>query len=207
MTGLVWPADWAPMTTASLPGPASLAPGAAAVVGPFEWTPNTVGHECMLMIASAAGDRSVIDSPGGTVTGSIPHWRLVPHDNNIAQRNVAPIAGFRTESLIKSLSERVFWIKHPEWSKRPVVVLVDVDLPPLLEKLGWDIGLKGVKRPRFTLKPGQQVKVSLAATPGKPITPKLIRAQRPPPRIDVSIQMDGVVVGGMTFPIDPRLKA
>jgi hypothetical protein len=50
------------------------------------------------------------------------------------------------------------------------------------------------------------VKVSLAATPGKPITPKLIRAQRRPPRIDVSIRMDGVVVGGMTFPIDPKLK-
>jgi hypothetical protein len=207
MTGLIWPADWAPMTTASLPGPASLAPGANAMIGPFEWTPNTVGHECMLMIVSATGDRSVVDSPGGTVTGgSIPHWRLVPHDNNIAQRNVAPIAGFRTESLIKSLSERVFWIKHPEEAKRPVVVLIDVELPPLLAKLGWDIGLKGVKRPRFTLKPGQQVKVALVATPGKPITPKLIQAQRRPPRIDVNIEMDGIVVGGMTFPIDPKRK-
>jgi zinc metalloprotease ZmpB len=207
MTGLIWPADWAPMTTASLPGPASLAPGANAMIGPFEWTPNTVGHECMLMIVSAAGDRSVVDSPGGTVTGaSIPHWRLVPHDNNIAQRNVAPIAAFRTESLIKSLSERVFWIKHPEWSKRPVVVLIDVELPPLLAKLGWDIGLKGVKRSRFTLKPGQQVKVALVATPGEPITPKLIQAQRRPPRIDVNIEMDGILVGGMTFPLDPKRK-
>jgi hypothetical protein len=207
MTGLVWPGDWAAMTTASLPGPASLAPGAAAVVGPFEWTPNTVGHECMLMIVSAAGDRSVVDSPGGTVTGgSIPHWRLVPHDNNIAQRNVAPIAGFRTESLIKSLSEKVFWIKHPEEARRPVVVLIDVKLPELLKKLGWDIGLKGVKRPRFTLKPGQQVKVQLVATPGKPVTPKLIKEQRRPPRIDVAVEMDGIVVGGMTFPIDPKRK-
>jgi zinc metalloprotease ZmpB len=207
MTGLIWPADWAPMSTASLPGPASLAAGANAMIGPFEWTPNTVGHECMLMIVSATGDRSVVDSPGGTVTGgSIPHWRLVPHDNNIAQRNVAPIAGFRTESLIKSLSERVFWIKHPEEAKRPVVVLIDVKLPPLLAKLGWDIDLKGVKRPRFTLKPGQQVKVALVATPGEPITPKLINAQRRPPRIDVNIELDGIVAGGMTFPIDPKWK-
>ena len=207
MTGLIWPADWAAMTTASLPGPASLLPGANAMIGPFEWTPNTVGHECMLMIVSATGDRSVVDSPGGTVTGgSIPHWRLVPHDNNIAQRNVAPIAGFRTESLVKSLSEKVFWIKHPEEAKRPVVVLIDVKLPELLKKLGWDIGLKGVKRPRFKLAPGQQVKVSLVATPGDPITPKLINEQRRPPRIDVNVEMDGVVVGGMTFPIDPKRK-
>jgi hypothetical protein len=208
MTGLIWPGDWAPMTTASLPGPASLASGANAMVGPFEWTPNTVGHECMLMIVSATGDRSVVDSPGGTVTGaSIPHWRLVPFDNNIAQRNVAPVSGSRSELLVESLAHRVFWIAHPEEEKRAVVVSIDVKVPELLAKLGWHIGLKGVKRPRFTLQPGKQVKVALAATPGKPITPKLIREQRRPPRIDVNIEMDGVVVGGMTFPIDPSWKA
>jgi hypothetical protein len=86
------------------------------------------------------------------------------------------------------------------------VVLIDVKLPELLKKLGWDIGLKGVKRPRFTLKPGQQVKVQLVATPGKPVTPKLIKEQRRPPRIDVAVEMDGIVVGGMTFPIDPKRK-
>ena len=85
-------------------------------------------------------------------------------------------------------------------------MLIDVKLPELLKKLGWDIGLKGVKRPRFKLAPGQQVKVSLVATPGDPITPKLINEQRRPPRIDVNVEMDGVVVGGMTFPIDPKRK-
>ena len=41
MTGsMIWPADWAPMTTAMLPGPATLATGGNAVVGPFEWTPT-----------------------------------------------------------------------------------------------------------------------------------------------------------------------
>ena len=131
----------------------------------------------------------------------------MPHDNNIAQRNVAPIAGFRTESLVKSLSEKAFWIKHPEEAKRPVVVLIDVKLRLDLKKLGWDIGLKGVKRPRFKLAPGQQVKVLLVATPGDPITPKLINEQRRPPRIDVNVEMDGVAVGGMTFPIDPKERA
>jgi len=69
------------------------------------------------------------------------------------------------------------------------------------------LGALGLARARFKLKPGQQVKVALVATPGDPITPKLIQQQRRPPRIDVNIEMDGIVVGGMTFPIDPKWKA
>jgi hypothetical protein len=38
------------------------------------------------------------------------------------------------------------------------------------------------------------------------ITPKLLQQQRRPSRIDVGIEMDGIVVGGMTFPIDPKRK-
>ena len=208
MTGLIWPDDWAPMTTPSLPGPL-LASGASAVVGPFEWTPTTVGHECLLMIASAPADPSVVDPPpGGTVTGaSIPHWRLVPVDNNIAQRNVAPVSGMRSDLLIKSLAERFFWLSNPrKKGRKSVVVSIDVKTPPLLARLGWHIGVNGVKAPRFTLKLGEEVKVELVATAGKPITPKLIMRERRPPRIDVYIEMDGVLVGGMTFPIDPEWK-
>jgi hypothetical protein len=40
----------------------------------------------MLMVASAPGDPSNIDNL--TKRDSIPNWRLVPHDNNIGQRNV-----------------------------------------------------------------------------------------------------------------------
>jgi len=42
------------------------------------------------MIASAAGDASNVGN--FTARESIPCWRLVPHDNNIAQRNVAAAA-------------------------------------------------------------------------------------------------------------------
>lgn len=206
MTGLIWPADWAPMTTAQILFPGPLASGGNTVVGPFEWTPTTVGHECLLMIVSTPGDRSVVDPVGGTVTGgSIPHWRLVPFDNNIAQRNVAPVSGGGREALVESLGGRVFEIVSPNKRKK-TVVSVEVALPPVLTKLGWHVRLKGVKAERFTLAAGQRVKVQLVATPGAPFSSKVLREQRRPPRIDVTVLMDGVVVGGMTFPVDPSWK-
>jgi hypothetical protein len=206
MTGLIWPADWAPMTTPLITFPGPLASGGSTVVGPFAWTPTTVGHECLLMIASAAGDRSVVDAVGGTVAGaSIPHWRLVPFDNNIAQRNVAPVSGTSRASLIESLGTRAFEIVNPSKRKK-AVVFVELKLPPVLVKLGWHVKLKGVKAERFTLAPGQRVKVQVVAVPGEPFSPKLLREQRKPPRIDATVLMDGAVVGGMTFPVDPQWK-
>lgn len=169
MTGLIWPGDWAPMTTASLPGPPILPSGLSAIVGPFEWTPTTVGHQCLLMIVSAPADPSVVDPvPGGTVAGSsIPHWRLVPVDNNIAQRNVAPVSGMRSDLLVSSLADRVFWMTNPHTKTtiQSVVVSIELKLPPLLTKLGWHVDVKGVKTPRFTLNAAQEVRVELIATP------------------------------------------
>ena len=43
------------------------------------------------MIASVSGDASNIDNFTGTE--SIQEWRLVPHDNNIGQRNVSVVPG------------------------------------------------------------------------------------------------------------------
>ena len=79
--------DWQAMATPQLSAP-NIAPNNTqeVIVGPFAWTPSQLGHECMLMVASATGDPSNIDNFSGG--DSIPEWRLVPHDNNIGQRNV-----------------------------------------------------------------------------------------------------------------------
>jgi len=55
--GLVYPNDWQPMTTAQLPA-ANVAPNSTAeiTVGPFQWVPSQIGHECMFMVVSATGD-------------------------------------------------------------------------------------------------------------------------------------------------------
>ncbi|MBC8032230.1 MAG: hypothetical protein H7Z16_19255 [Pyrinomonadaceae bacterium] len=47
---------------------------------------NYWGHDCVMMIVSAAGDSSNVDN--FTAAEFIEDWRLVPNDNNIGQRNV-----------------------------------------------------------------------------------------------------------------------
>ena len=82
----VYPRDWRPMQTASL-RVAKIPPKAAreVVVGPFAWVPQA-SRESMLVIVSAAGDASTVDT--FTARDWIANSRLVPHDNNIAQRDV-----------------------------------------------------------------------------------------------------------------------
>ena len=87
--GLVFPTDWVAMATPLLNAPNIAANNSVGViVGPFKWMPSQVGHECMFFSVSAKGDAGNID---GHVVGPIPEWRLVPHDNNIGQRNVHPV--------------------------------------------------------------------------------------------------------------------
>jgi hypothetical protein len=81
-SALGWPADWTPLTTASLPGPA-VAAGGSAIIGPFQWTPTQAGPVSVLASVSATGDTSNAD----TVNGPISNRRLVPNDNNLAQRD------------------------------------------------------------------------------------------------------------------------
>jgi hypothetical protein len=79
----VWPTDWEPLETAEVAVAAPLAPGARVVVGPFAWTPQGAG-ESLLFAADAAGDRSTIDL---VTAGPIANSRLVPLDNNLAQKS------------------------------------------------------------------------------------------------------------------------
>lgn len=83
-----FPADWAPLDTPELTAP-ELLTGGAQVVGPFQWTPTGSGDTVLLFSVSAAGDPSNID---GRVVGPIPNWRLIPHDNNLAQRRVSVVS-------------------------------------------------------------------------------------------------------------------
>ena len=87
---LAHPRDWQSMTTAKRAA-AKVAPNSSAeiVVGPFAWVPAQAGRHCMLMAASAAGDAGNIDN--FTARDSIANAQLIPHDNNIAQRNVTVV--------------------------------------------------------------------------------------------------------------------
>jgi hypothetical protein len=87
---LSYPGSWQPMRTAQQSA-ADVPPRSSAeiLVGPFAWVPKS-RREAMLMVVSAAGDPSNIDNY--TAADAIPNWRLVPNDNNIAQRNTSVAA-------------------------------------------------------------------------------------------------------------------
>ena len=89
----VWPTDFEPLTTAELAA-GTLEPRSqqVKVVGPFEWIPTAdgLGHDSLMMVVSANGDSSNIDN--FTAGESVPEWRLVPNDNNIGLRTVAPVS-------------------------------------------------------------------------------------------------------------------
>ena len=86
-SGFNWPDDFTAMSTPHVNAANPIVSGGHVVLGPFQWTPAHSGNGCMLMVATANGDPSIVENIW--IEGlTIPNWRLVPFDNNIAQRNV-----------------------------------------------------------------------------------------------------------------------
>jgi hypothetical protein len=83
-SGLGWPGAWTAAATAQLAAGGPIPSGGQTVVGPFAWTPASTGPIALLASAAATGDASNAD----TISGPIEHWRLIPNDNNVAQRNI-----------------------------------------------------------------------------------------------------------------------
>ncbi len=196
--GLVWPGDWQAMSTTQL-AVADIPPGGEVTVGPFSWTPSQPDHECLLMIASAAGDPSNVDAFGPGE--SIAEWRLVPHDNNIGQRNVHPVpAAGGVAGIMGVLDGRAFTVRNP-FDER-AKVSVDITLPPVLARRGWRVGISTPGGTAFGLAPGQAREVRLAVTPGEPVEPNEVRAsaQRD---VVASVHANGILIGGMSYRLDP----
>jgi zinc metalloprotease ZmpB len=194
--GLEFPADWQPMATPQLSAPNLAAnDSVGVVVGPFKWTPSQVGHECMFFSVSAKGDAGNID---GHVVGPIPEWRLVPHDNNLGQRNVHPV---------HRRLETVEWEKLPFWIRNhgrlPVLLGADIKVPAWLAQLGWKFDLPQITRERVSLKPDSNpLKVTLSMIKGKAFDVATLNDQRDRD-IVVTVLHDKMPVGGMTFRVTP----
>ena len=193
--GLVWPDDWQAMATPEI-AVGSLAAGAETIVGPFEWVPEVEGHECLLASVSADGDLSNAD----TVNGSIPHWRLVPFDNNIAQRNVSPEAA-DGDSLASSMTKRAFWINNPY--DRTVTINIDTVLPAILRKNNWRLKFSNPGADKFQLGPRSVRKIVFDLIQGNPFN----KSELNPAGEDIEFQtvIGGLLVGGISYRLDPKI--
>lgn len=201
--GVLWPNDLQPMTTAQLSA-GTLQPNDAEdkTVGPFEWTPvtNAWGHDCMLMIVSATGDPSNVDN--FTAGEVVEDWRLVPNDNNVAQRNVTLVPGGSLDGFTAGLQGKGFWVGNP--GRSAATITVAMALPPLLSRLGWRVTLRGLPENGLRLKPREQRLVTFDVHQGSPFTKAdvLAASER---NIVVTAKADGAIIGGMVYRIDPDL--
>jgi len=206
--GLVYPTDWTPMTTAQKAAP-NVAPNNTAekIVGPFKWKPTQVGHECMFMIVSAKADPSNVSNFLAGET--IPEWRLVPHDNNIGQRNVTPVPFHNHKQWMQAVAKLRFTLKNPH--RRAAKMRLAPTLPRVLAKRGWKVELlsgKGepIKRGTLKLRAGESRQIAMKLVPGEPFTAAEVAKWRDAV-IRIEGYADGILIGGMTYPIARERKA
>jgi len=203
--GLVWPDDWTPMTTAAVTLPGSIAPGGQIIVGPLEWTPQVAGHECLLMSVSAPGDLANNDPATffPCASGPSPIWRLVPFDNNLAQRAVIPVpGGGGRHNLVEAFEHRRFWAQNP--FPRTARIEIQAELPAFLQTRGWQVTWDGPGTSPFSLGPRDEIELRPRLIGGQDFTPTEVTLAGEV-AIDIVERADGLVVGGLTFLLDPEL--
>jgi len=205
--GLTWKTDFTQMEPLAGITVASIGANNSeeVIVGPFSWTPNenVYGHDCMLMVASATGDPSNVDN--FTVGETIEEWRLVPNDNNIGQRNVTLVTGGEgTEGLMRSLDGVFFLAGNP--FRRKADMELKVELPRALVAGGWKVEFPGITNRRFELQSGEKRKVTIKPVAGKTFGKDQFSsgADRD---IHIILYANGIVMGGMTYRIDPDVIA
>ncbi|HEY4323532.1 MAG TPA: hypothetical protein VGN20_06085 [Mucilaginibacter sp.] len=201
--GLTYPDDWQPMTDALLVGGNIAANDSVGeIVGPFQWTPSQVGHECMFFAVYATGDPSNID---GRIRSSIPEWRLVPNDNNIGQRNVSPVPGGGGAPPFRdAMNMRPFWLYNP--LGREAEINLEVSMPGFLTELGWKLSFATAGGSKFNLKPGIKKEILLSINEGKEFTKDNVLQNAHDSIITVTAYADGIIIGGMSYQVDPNMK-
>ena len=204
--GLTWPNDFVEMNPiGGLPVASVPANSAAAVqVGPFEWEPNinAYGHDCVLMIASVAGDTSNVDNFTGTE--SVQEWRLVPHDNNVGQRNVTVLPGGGGGEALRAALDGAFFMAGNNLNRRATMEL-RVEMPKVLADKGWLVQFEGLPTNAFELKAGAKRRIQLRLKPGTQFTKADIEGASDR-MINVTLLANGMTLGGMSYYVDPNLK-
>jgi hypothetical protein len=182
--GLTWPEDWVPMTAPTITV-TNILPGVAnhVVVGPFPWIPTVVGHECVLAVVECANDHAVTQDL--LASDHVADGDLVPFDNNIAQRNLAPTPA-------KTGGKYRFVVRNPFTIAKVLDLHTYTTLPE-----GWQWRLA---EERIPLAAGERRWVEL--TIDRAAGPEVTRFDKP-----FQVQVTGVIddraIGGMTFYLAP----
>jgi hypothetical protein len=192
--GQTYPTDWEPMTTAELAAP-DVAPNSAEEisVGPFAWRPSDK-RDCLMMVVAARGDASNVAHfhPGKT----IPEWRLVPHDNNIAKRAIFAVDARGAKPLVAAFDRVRFAVKNPHNTSAQMVV--KPILPPLLAERGWQLKLTSAGGCTFSLGAHASRDVVMKLKAGRSFSAKRVRSARDR-NISIEVFANDFLVGGITY--------
>jgi hypothetical protein len=204
--GLTWPTDFEQAEPlAGLPTGNVLAnSGNEVKIGPFTWTPNAnmYGHDCLLAIVTAEGDPSNVDNlePGQT----IQEWRLVPHDNNVGQRNVPLLPGGEGGEALKAALDGAFFFAGNNFNK-PAQMELRVDVPKIMAAKGWRLLFTGIEDNKFWLRAGEKRRIELNLVKGAEFTADEIR-RTGPTTFTVHLYANGMLIGGMSYCVHPDIK-
>ena len=183
----------------------------------FVWRPDTSGPWSFLASVSATQgenadhcslEPSHIDDRSAIAARNRVFWALVPHDNNLAVRSIAPAAGGAGAGALLASIDPDLLLSNP-YSHRACALRVRVELPEFLSGRGWHAS---VEEP-ITLPPGGDSNVQIQITPGADFTPSEVPLAASKRRLriicaDVShdpADIHGIVLGGLTYEIDRRL--
>lgn len=203
--GLTWPTDFVQAgPAAGLPTGNVLAnSGNEVTVGPFAWTPNpnAYGHDCLIAIVETAQDPSNVNNLGPGET--IQEWRLVPHDNNVGQRNVTLVPGGGGGEALTAALDGAFFLAGNTLNKSARMEL-RVDMPKVLAAKGWALQFAGIAGNTFSLRVGEKRRIELNLSPGADFTADDIRGTDDR-TIAVQLYGNDMLIGGMSYHVDPDL--
>ena len=88
---------------------------------------------------------------------------------------------------------------------RPAQMEIRVFLPRVLASRGWRLGFAGLPSNRFRLNAGEKRRVELALSAGASFSADHVRGDADR-TIEVMLYGDGMLLGGMSYQLDPDMK-
>ena len=170
------------------------------MVGPFEWTPRHVGHECMFMIVSATGDEST--STTSTRATRFPSGVSCRTTTTSVSATSLRCRG-GTTGLADEFSDLTFTAKNP--LTYAAGVQLEHTLPALLIERGWSLSFTNPGGAAFRLEPGETREITMHLERGADFDAKEVEGVEDR-SITVAARVGGFLVGGMTYALDPAIE-
>jgi hypothetical protein len=128
----------------------------------------------------------------------------VPFDNNIGQRNVAPVAGGGGfEGLVASFNKRSFTARNPFIHE--VRMTLEAVLPPFLARRDWSVRFLNADGKVMSLPPRGSRTVEFELVRGADFKPSDVPSDHGN-LIEIHTRVDGLLIGGMSYQVDAKLK-